>query len=99
MQALRGQLGTAVDRVFYRNERLIIQRGGKPKAVLVPLQDYEQLKRIREKAWDDIFTFNQEASRNAAQSDLSEQELEETINEAITEVRAEMRAERDAAQL
>ena len=98
MQDLRGQLGTAVDRVFYRNERLMIQRGGKPKAVLVPLQDYEQLQRIREKAWDTILTFNQDASRNAAQSGLRESELQETINQAIIEVRAERRTKRKTIQ-
>ena len=41
----RQSLGTILEEVFYRGDRYIIERAGKPMAALIPLSDLEALQK------------------------------------------------------
>jgi prevent-host-death family protein len=84
---LRRGAGTFLDRVAYRGERFIVERAGKPKAVLVSVAEYEQMERLRQEAKANFFAMTDDIRTRVAQSGLSEQELEALIEQAITEVR------------
>lgn len=84
---LRREFGTLLDRADYRNESFVIERAGKPKAVLVPYSEFEQLQRIRREAREQFFATVDEMRE--AFSDLSEQEINALVEEAVQSVRAE----------
>lgn len=46
----RGQLGTLVNRVSLRGERVLLNRNGKAVAAIVPLEDLELLRRLEDAA-------------------------------------------------
>jgi prevent-host-death family protein len=41
----RQSFGTILEEVFYRGDRYIIERAGKPMAALIPLSDLEALQK------------------------------------------------------
>lgn len=84
--ALRRESGTLLDRADYRNESFVIERAGKPKAVLVPYTEFEQLQRIRQEAEERFFAAVDEMRE--AFSDMSEQEINALVDEAVQSVRA-----------
>ena len=43
----RQQLGRLLEEVFYQSQRVIIERAGRPMAVLVPLGQYRQWQEQR----------------------------------------------------
>jgi prevent-host-death family protein len=45
----RAHPGTILDRVDYRKESFLIQRAGKPKAVLIPVALYQIVQRARQR--------------------------------------------------
>ena len=55
MMQLRSQPGTVLDKVFYRNEIFIVERSGQAKAVIVPIKEYEEMKRIKKEAKTRLF--------------------------------------------
>lgn len=78
---LRKQPGTILDRVFYRNESFIVERSGEPKAAIVPLAEFEQIKRARAKARKKLFA-RIDKMRDAF-SDKDPKKVEKLISEAI----------------
>ncbi len=44
----RGNLGQILEEVYYRGDQYIIERAGKPMAVVVPVEQYEQWRKERE---------------------------------------------------
>lgn len=44
---VRGNLGEILEEVYYKSEEYIIKRGKKPMAVLIPLDEFESLKKQR----------------------------------------------------
>ena len=44
---MRGNLGEILEEVYYRGQEFIIKRGKKPMAVLISLDDFENLKKQR----------------------------------------------------
>lgn len=44
----RGSLGEILEKVYYKGEEYIIKRGKKPMAALIPLDEFESLKKQRE---------------------------------------------------
>ena len=87
MMTLRSQPGTVVDNVFYRNASIVIQRAGKAKAVIVPLQEYEAILRIKREAKERLFALIDDVQTRTAQYDPDE--VKQAIDEAVASVRKE----------
>ncbi len=45
--AVRDRLGQILEEVYYQGDAVIIERAGRPMAVLVPLPEYERLRARR----------------------------------------------------
>ena len=82
----RKHLGEVLEGVYYRHDEVVIERAGKPMAVVIPAEVYERLIGSRERLFDLI---EQNWKRN---KDVPFEEIERDIAEAIREVRAEQRA-------
>jgi prevent-host-death family protein len=48
---LRADMATAVNRVAFGKERIVVQRQGKRIAALVPIEDLEALEALEDRAW------------------------------------------------
>jgi prevent-host-death family protein len=48
---LRADMATAVNRVAFGKERIVVQRQGKRIAALVPIEDLEALEALEDQAW------------------------------------------------
>jgi len=81
----RKRLGEILESVYYRGDEVVIERAGKPMAVVIPSSRYEAMNRNRERMWDLIEKAQQ---RN---KDVPPEVIEREIEEAIREVRAEAR--------
>lgn len=86
---LRKEPGRFLDRVFYRNERFIVKSGNEPRAVIVPLADYEAMERLKVQARERFFALTDEVRKRVEQAGMTDEELQAQIDEAIAEVRAE----------
>jgi prevent-host-death family protein len=84
---LRRESGTLLDRADYRRESFVIERAGKPKAVLVPYSEFEQLQRIRQEAENRFFATVDEMRE--AFSDMSEQDIDTLVDEAVQSARSQ----------
>jgi prevent-host-death family protein len=79
---VRRKLGEVLEGVYYRGDEVVIERAGKPMAVVVPTERYEIMERSRDRLFDFI-------ERNwAKNTDVPSQELEDAITKAIREVRS-----------
>lgn len=87
----RKRLGELLESVYYRGDEIIIERAGKPMAVVIPAARYEAIQRKRERVWKLI------AEAHERNKDVPPEVLEREIEQAIKEVRAEKRA-REAAR-
>lgn len=85
---LRSQPGTILDRVFYRRESIIIKRSGKPRAAIVPLIEFEQMKRARADAKKRLFA-EIERMRKAFAKEKPEK-VKRLIEEAIKATRSDV---------
>ena len=79
----RQQLGSLLDEVRFRGTDFVIERDGKPMAVVISPEAYAQYQRSR----DEAFAFFKETADELGQT-LSQEELEALINEAHEEVEA-----------
>lgn len=84
----RQRLGELLEGVYYRGDEVVIERAGKPMAVVIPAHVYERLMRPREelkalleKTWEH-------------NKDVSEEEAMQWALEAVEEVRQEQAADR-----
>jgi prevent-host-death family protein len=84
MQA-RKQFGRLLEEVFYQSQRVIIERAGRPMAVLVPLEQYRQWQQQRAT----FFAMVDEVQARMRQ--LSPAELEAIIAEAAAVAKAQDR--------
>ena len=64
-------------------EAVIVEREGKPLAVVVSPEEYERIKRMRERAWETVDAIRE---RNA---DKTEEEIMRDVDEAVEAVRQE----------
>jgi prevent-host-death family protein len=76
--------GKLLRRVYGSDEHLIVERDGFRVAVLMSYQEYEALQRRR--ALDALQELNQTLSREAAQQDLSEEELQRELKQTRREL-------------
>src|SRR3954454_2154108 len=87
----RKKLGEILDGVYYRGDEVVIERAGKPLAVVVPMKLYEQLGRGREEFWK-LLVDTWEQNKDLTTEELAE--IESEIDDAVQSVRAEMREKR-----
>ncbi len=81
----RRTFGQLLEEVYYRGDRIVVERRGRPMAVLVPVELYEKWQKQREQ----FFALIEEArERN---KDVEPQILEAEIQDAIHAVREEKR--------
>jgi len=77
----RRRLGELLEGVYYRGDEVVIERAGKPMAVVIPAERYEALERSRER----LFEFIERTQQK--NRDVPEAELEADIETALREVR------------
>jgi prevent-host-death family protein len=82
----RKRLGEILESVYYRGDEVVIERAGKPMAVVIPSSRYEVLERQRRRLLDMIEEVHE---RN---KDVDEKEIERLVEEEIQAARAERRA-------
>lgn len=73
--------GTILDRVDYRKESFLIERAGKPKAVLIPVSLYLIIEKARQR----MIAANRDAQK--AFRVVNQKKIRGEINKAIKEVR------------
>jgi prevent-host-death family protein len=79
----RQQLGRLLEEVYYQSQRVIIERAGRPMAVLVPLEQYHQWQEQRT-----AFFAMVDEVRGRTQ-DIPPEELEALIAEASAAAKAQ----------
>lgn len=77
----RRNLGQLLEEVFYRGDEFIIERAGKPMAVIVPIQEFEAWQKQREKD----FALFDEVRAKAKKAKVSD--VEKDVAEALTKIR------------
>lgn len=88
----RQQLGSILDEVRFRGTDFVIERDGKPMAVVISPEAYAQYQRARREA----FAFF-EGTANELGREVSQEELDALVDEAHEEVEAEARQVRKRA--
>lgn len=81
----RKRLGEILEGVFYRGDEVVIERAGKPMAVVIPAERYQAMERTRERVFDLI---EQNWERN---KDVPYEEVEKAVGRAVKEVRGKHR--------
>ena len=77
----RKRLGEILESVYYRGDEVIIERAGKPMAVVIPAKRYEALEQSREQLFS-LIERNWERNK-----DVPFDEVEREVQEAIQEAR------------
>ena len=86
----RKRLGEILESVYYRGDEVVIERAGKPMAVVIPAARYEAMERSRDRLFELI---EKAQERN---KDVPYEVIEREIELAIREVR-EQRYDDDRA--
>jgi prevent-host-death family protein len=81
----RKKLGEVLEGVYYRGDEVVIERAGKPMAVVIPAGLYASLERDRERLFD-LIEMNWQRNK-----DVPYEEIEKEVADAIREVRAKRR--------
>jgi len=81
----RRKLGQLLEEVFYQGNQFIVERAGKPMAVVVPISQYRQWKEKRER----FFALIDEVREK--NKDTPSEVLEAEVEEAVQAVRKEKR--------
>ena len=71
----RRKLGQLLEEVFYQGNQFIVERAGKPMAVVVPLSQYRQWKETRERffaAVDEVRERNKAAPLETVEAEVEE---------------------------
>jgi len=86
----RKRLGELLEGVYYRGDEVVIERAGKPMAVVIPAERYESMERSRERLFE-LIEKAQERNRG-----VPYEVIEREVELAIREVR-EQRYDDDRA--
>ncbi len=90
-QEARQNLADILGMVYYGKEPVIVEKRGRPVAVVISPEDYEILQREKERAFASVDRLQ---ARNA---DLDPDEVLSDVTEAVEEVRTEQHAKRPPA--
>ena len=82
----RKRLGEILEGVYYRGDEVVIERAGKPMAVVIPARLYENMERTRKRFWDMVEEIHE---RN---KDVPYEVIQSEVDAAVREVREEQRA-------
>jgi prevent-host-death family protein len=77
----RKRLGEILESVYYRGDEVVIERAGKPMAVVIPAARYESMERSRDRLFELI---EKAQERN---KDVPYEVIEREVELAIREVR------------
>lgn len=77
----RRRLGELLESVYLRGDEVVIERAGKPMAVVIPAGRYESLERDRERLWKFV------ERAQAGNDDLSDADVAKSVDDAISQVR------------
>ncbi|NIM47521.1 MAG: type II toxin-antitoxin system prevent-host-death family antitoxin [Candidatus Aenigmarchaeota archaeon] len=77
----RRNLGQLLEEAFYRGDEFIIERAGKPMAVLIPIQEFERWQKQREK---DFALFDEV---RAKAKKVKPEKIEKEVTEVLTKIR------------
>jgi prevent-host-death family protein len=77
----RQNLGQLLEEAFYRGDEFIIERAGKPMAVLIPVQEFERWQKQRVK---DLAIFDE---IRAKAGNPAPTKVVKDVEEAISEIR------------
>jgi prevent-host-death family protein len=77
----RKRLGEILEGVYYRGDEVVIERAGKPMAVVIPSGRYEAMEKSRERFFE-LIEENWERNR-----DISYEEIEREVQQAMENVR------------
>jgi prevent-host-death family protein len=83
----RKRLGEILEGVYYRGDEVIIERAGRPMAVVIPTERYEAMERSRER----LFQLIEKAQEK--NKDVPYETIEQEVAEAVWEVRQRARVE------
>lgn len=81
---VRQKLGEILAKIELRGEEFIIEKGGRPSAVLIP---YKKVERIRSRASQEIKKLFHDAAAKNPNADLTDEEVEQFVNQMIHESR------------
>jgi prevent-host-death family protein len=87
----RKKLGEILESVYYRGDEVVIERAGKPMAVVVPAERYEAMERSRERLFELV---EKSWERNKA---VPFDEIERDVEAAVREVRGPRKTSRRRA--
>ena len=86
----RRRFGQLIEEAFYHKDHFVVERSGRPMAVIVPVDDYRKWQRL---AKERVFIMLEEVW-NRTQA-IPAEELEADIEEALDTLRQELRAEQE----
>ena len=87
----RQHFGEVLEGVRYRGDEVVIERAGKPMAVVIPTERYEALEQARDRVFE-LMEKNWEHNKN-----VPSEEIERDIADAVREVRSKRKRERGRA--
>jgi len=79
----RKRLGEILEGVYYRGDEVVIERAGKPMAVVIPAGRYETMERSRERLFE-LIEKNWERNK-----DVPYEEVRREVEQAIRETRGQ----------
>jgi prevent-host-death family protein len=79
----RKKLGEILESVYYRGDEVVIERAGKPMAVVIPAERYQAMERSRERLFELI---EKSWERN---NDAPSEEILREVEAAMREVRGQ----------
>ena len=77
----RKKLGEILESVYYRGDEVVIERAGKPMAVVIPSERYEAMEQSRERLFE-LIEKAQERNKN-----VPFEMIEKEVMKAVAEVR------------
>jgi len=87
----RKRLGEVLEGVYYRGDEVVIERAGKPMAVVIPAERYEAMERSRERFFE-LIEENWEQNK-----DVPYEAIERAARGAINEARGPRRGKTRSA--
>jgi prevent-host-death family protein len=79
----RKRLGEILEGVYYRGDEVVIERAGRPMAVVIPAERYETMERSRERLFE-LIEENWERNK-----DIPYEEVQREVERAIREGRGQ----------
>ena len=87
----RRKFGQIIEEAFYKKDSFVVERAGRPMAVIVPVEDYHKWQRL---AKERIFIMLDEVWQRT--QNVPNEALEADIEQALQILRQELRAEQQS---